>query len=312
MTGSIRLANTAERVDEFRHVVSQARAQGIEFEMLGPEQIRERHPFITTDGVRAGLYDPHDGDIDPAQLTQALAKGARDAGAQIHRQTRVTALERTASGEWRVTTNRGVIVAQSVINAAGYRGGEVAALVGEYLPIVTLSHQYLITEDIPELVARGAARLPLLRDPDVSYYMRQERHGLILGPYERRGRAHWLDSIPEEFAHQLFEDDIGRLEDYIEDACARVPILGSVGVKSVINGPIPYAPDGNPLIGPAPGLPGLYHCCAFTFGIAQAGGAGKIIAEWVAHEQPEWDMCSLDSRRYLALANRTSHWRRPS
>jgi dimethylglycine dehydrogenase len=305
VTGSLRLAHTADRVDEFRHVVSQARAQGIEFEMLSPEQIRARHPFITTDGIRAGLYDPHDGDIDPAQLTQALAKGARDGGAQIHRQTRVTALERTASGEWRVTTDRGVIVAQSVINAAGYRGGEVAAMVGEYLPIVTLSHQYLITEDIPELVARGAARLPLLRDPDVSYYMRQERHGLILGPYERQGRAHWLDAIPEEFAHQLFDDDIGRLEAYIEDACARVPILGSVGVKSVINGPIPYAPDGNPLIGPAPGLPGLYHCCAFTFGIAQAGGAGKIIAEWVAHGQPEWDMWPLDSRRYLAYANRT-------
>ncbi len=305
VTGSLRLAHSSDRVDEFRHVVSQARAQGIEFEMLSPEQIRARHPFITTEGIRAGLYDPHDGDIDPAQLTQALAKGARDGGAQIHRQTRVTALERTASGEWRVTTNRGVIVAQSVINAAGYRGGEVAALVREYLPIVTLSHQYLITEDIPELVARGAARLPLLRDPDVSYYMRQERHGLILGPYERQGRAHWLEGIPEEFAHQLFDDDIGRLEAYIEDACARVPILGSVGVKSVINGPIPYAPDGNPLIGPAPGLPGLFHCCAFTFGIAQAGGAGKIIAEWVAHGQPEWDMWPLDSRRYLAYANRS-------
>ncbi|HKC15075.1 MAG TPA: FAD-dependent oxidoreductase [Steroidobacteraceae bacterium] len=304
VTGSLRLAHSSDRVDEFRHVVSQARAQGIEFELLSPEQIRARHPFIATEGIRAGLYDPHDGDIDPAQLTQALAKGARDGGAQIHRQTRVTALERTSSGEWRVTTNRGVIVAQSVINAAGYRGGEVAAMVGEYLPIVTLSHQYLITEDIPELVARGAARLPLLRDPDVSYYMRQERHGLILGPYERQGRAHWLEGIPEEFAHQLFDDDIGRLEDYIEDACARVPILGSVGVKSVINGPIPYAPDGNPLIGPAPGLPGLYHCCAFTFGIAQAGGAGKIIAEWVALGQPEWDMWPLDSRRYLAYANR--------
>ena len=304
VTGSIRLAHTADRVDEFRHVLSQARAQGIEFEMLSPEQIRARHPFITTEGIRAGLLDPYDGDIDPAQLTQALAKGARDGGAQIHRHTRVTALERTASGEWRVGTNRGVIVAQSVINAAGYRGGEVAALVGEYLPIVTLSHQYLVTEDIPQLVARGAARLPLLRDPDVSYYLRQERHGLILGPYEGRPRAHWLEAIPEEFAHQLFEDDVGRLESYVEDACARVPILATVGVKTVINGPIPYAPDGNPLIGPAPGLPGLFHCCAFTFGIAQAGGAGKIIAEWVVHGQPEWDVWPLDSRRYLAYANR--------
>ena len=303
ITGSIRLAHSAERVDEFRHVLSQARAQGIGFELLSPAEIRERHPFLDTDGIRAGLYDPYDGDIDPAQLTQALAKGARDGGAQIHRQTRVSAIERLPSGEWRVLTDRGAIVAQSVINAAGYRGGEVAAMVGVYLPIVTLSHQYLVTEDIPELVARGAARLPLIRDPDVSYYLRQERQGLILGPYEWQATAHWLQGIPSEFAQQLFDDDLPRLESYIEAACERVPLLGTVGVKSVINGPIPYAPDGNPLIGPAPGLPGFYHCCAFTFGIAQAGGAGKIIAEWVARGQPEWDVWPLDVRRYHDYAN---------
>ena len=303
ITGSIRLAHSPERVDEFRHVVSQAHAQGIEFQMLSPAEIAARHPFLTTDGLLAGLYDPHDGDIDPAQLTQALAKGARDRGAEINRNTKVTAIERTASGEWLVTTDRGTIRAASVINAAGYRGGEIAAMVGEYLPIVTLSHQYLVTEDIPELVARGAARLPLIRDPDVSYYLRQERQGLLLGPYEWQATPHWLDGIPPEFANQLFDDDVGRLESYIEAACARVPILGSVGVKTVINGPIPYAPDGNPLIGPAPGLPGFFHCCAFTFGIVQAGGAGKVIAEWVANGQPEWDMWPLDSRRYLAYAN---------
>jgi len=303
VTGSIRLAHTQDRVDEFRHVAAQARAQGIEFEILDPQQIRERHPFITTQDIRAGLWDPYDGDIDPAQLTQALAKGARDAGADIHRNTRVTAIQRERGGEWRLITSRGEIRAESVINAAGYRGGEVAAMVGAYLPMVTLAHQYLVTEDIPELRERGAARLPLLRDPDVSYYLRQERHGLILGPYENQPKAHWLERIPDEFAHQLFDDETDRLENYIQAACERVPILGSVGVKTIINGPIPYAPDGNPLIGPAPGLANFYHCCAFTFGIAQAGGAGKIIAEWVAHGQPEWDMWPLDSRRYLPYAN---------
>ena len=303
ITGSIRLAHTADRVDEFRHVLSQARAQGIEFEILSPAEIVARHPFVKPDGIRAGLYDPYDGDIDPAQLTQALAKGARDRGAEIYRNTRVTAIERTASGEWSISTTRGVIRAGKVINAAGYRGGEVAAMVGAYLPIVTLSHQYLVTEDIPELVARGAARLPLLRDPDVSYYLRQERQGLLLGPYEWQATPHWLDGIPEEFANQLFDDSVERLEKYIEAACEQVPILGSVGVKTVINGPIPYAPDGNPLIGPAPGLPGFFHCCAFTFGIVQAGGAGKVIAEWVANGQPEWDMWPLDARRYLEFAN---------
>jgi len=303
ITGSIRLAHTPDRVDEFRHVLSQARAQGIEFEMMSPEDIRKKHPFMKTDGILAGLWDPYDGDIDPAQLTQALAKGARDKGAEIHRGTKVTSIERLASGEWKIVTNKGEIVCQKVINAAGYRGGEVAAMVGQYLPIVTLAHQYLVTEDIPELVALGAARLPLVRDPDVSYYLRQERQGLLLGPYEWQATAHWLDGIPTEFANQLFDDALERLESYIEAACERVPILGSVGIKTVINGPIPYAGDGNPLIGPAPGLPGFYHCCGFTFGIVQAGGAGKTIAEWVAHGQPEWDMWPLDSRRYLEYAN---------
>lgn len=303
-TGSIRLAHTAERVDEFRHVLSQARAQRIEFELLSPAQIRERHPFLESDGIRLGLWDPNDGDIDPAQLTQALAKGARDLGALIHRHTPVTAARQLPGGGWRLETPGGAIECEVVINAAGYRGGEVAAMVGEYLPLVSLSHQYLITEDIPALAARGAARLPLLRDPDVSYYLRQERHGLLLGPYEAQARAHWLGGLPTEFAHQLFDDDLERIEAYIEAACARVPILGSVGVKRVINGPIPYAPDGNPLMGPASGVRNFFHCCAFTFGIVQAGGAGRAIAEWVVNGEPDWDLWPLDHRRYRPFANR--------
>jgi dimethylglycine dehydrogenase len=305
LTGSLRLAHTADRVDEFRHVIAQAHAQGIEFELLSPAQIKARYPFIELDGIRAALWDPKDGDIDPAQLTQALAKGARDLGATVYRQTRVTALLQLPSGGWRIETTKGAIEAEFVINAAGYRGGEVAAMIGEYLPMVTLSHQYLITEDIGALSERGSLRLPLLRDPDVSYYLRQERHGLLLGPYESSGRAHWLEGLPAEFAHQLFEDDLGRVERYIEAACARVPILGTVGVKRVINGPIPYAPDGNPLMGPAAGVRNFFHCCAFTFGIAQAGGGGRIIAEWVVNGEPDWDVWPLDSRRYLPFANRT-------
>ncbi|MEI6457674.1 MAG: FAD-dependent oxidoreductase [Pseudomonadota bacterium] len=303
VTGSIRIAHEHDRVDEFKHVVSQARAQGIEFEFMTPSDVAKMHPFMNVSDIKAALYDPYDGDIDPAQLTQALAKGARDKGAEIYRNTKVTGIEKTASGEWKILTNKGDIVAESVINAAGYRGGEIAAMVGEYLPIVTLSHQYMVTEDIPELVARGTERLPLVRDPDVSYYLRQERHSLLLGPYEWEARAHWLDGVPEEFANQLFEDDLDRLGDYIERAIIQVPILGSVGIKTVINGPIPYAPDGNPLMGPAPGLKNFYHCCAFTFGIAQAGGAGKSIAEWVVNGHPEWDMWPFDHRRYLEHAN---------
>jgi dimethylglycine dehydrogenase len=303
-TGSLRLAHTSERVDEFRHVIAQARAQGIPFELLAPEELRARHPFLATHDLRAGLWDPDDGDIDPAQLTQALAKGARDRGALIRRNSRVLALEARHDGGWRLDTTSGAVEADIVINAAGYRGGEIAAMIGEYLPIVTLAHQYLVTEEIPELLALGHARLPLVRDPDVSYYLRQERHGLLLGPYEAQPVAHWLQGLPAEFAHQLFEDDLGRLEAYIEDACARVPLLGSVGVRRVINGPIPYAPDGNPLVGPARGVRNFFHCCAFTFGIVQAGGAGRLMAEWVVNGAPRWDPWVLDTRRYVDFADR--------
>jgi dimethylglycine dehydrogenase len=304
-TGSIRLAHTADREDEFRHVLSQARSLGCPFELLSPGEMRSRHPFLEVGGLRAGLWDPDDGDIDPAQLTQALAQGARARGATIHRHTRVTAIAATADGGWRLETPLGAIESEFVINAAGYRGGEIAAMIGEYLPIETLSHQYLVTADIPALVARGSERLPLLRDPDVSYYLRQERHGLLLGPYESRPVAPWPDGPPPEFASQLFADDLGRLEDYIGAACTRVPILGSVGVKRVVNGPIPYAPDGNPLLGPAAGARNFFHCCAFTFGIVQAGGAGRTIAEWVANGEPDWDVWPLDCRRYGPYASRS-------
>jgi dimethylglycine dehydrogenase len=304
-TGSIRLAHTVDRVDEFRHVASQARAQGLEVALLSPAEIKSRHPFLELDGIRLGFWDPNDGDIDPAQLTQALAKGARDRGAAIYRHTPVTALRELPEGGWRIESPAGSIEAEFVINAAGYRGGEVAAMIGEYLPIVTLSHQYLVTEDIPALAARGAARLPLVRDPDVSYYLRQERHGLLLGPYESQARARWLEGVPGEFAQQLFPDDLGRIESYIEAACARLPLLGSVGVRRVINGPIPYAPDGNPLIGPSDRARNFFHCCAFTFGIVQAGGAGRIIAEWVVNGEPDCDVWPLDTRRFLPFAERT-------
>ncbi|MBV8784885.1 MAG: GcvT family protein [Gammaproteobacteria bacterium] len=303
VTGSLRLAHTRDRVDEFRHVRAQARAQGLDFELLTPAEARERYPFLELKDLQAALWDPLDGDIDPSQLTQALARAARAAGARIQRQARVTGI-RACEGGWHLETSAGAFEAEFVINAAGYRGGEVAALIGEYLPIVTLAHQYLITEEIPALEARGSARLPLLRDPDVSYYLRQERHGLLLGPYEAEPQAHWVQGLPEEFAHQLFGDDLGRLERYIEAACARVPILGTVGVRRVINGPIPYAPDGNPLIGPAAGVRNFFHCCAFTFGIVQGGGAGRLIAEWLVNGEPGWDIWSLDARRYFDFADR--------
>ncbi|MFO1035580.1 MAG: FAD-dependent oxidoreductase [Geminicoccaceae bacterium] len=303
VTGSIRLAHTAERMDEFEHVVSMARANGLGFQMLGPDEARGRYPFMETHDLRGALWDPHDGDIDPSQLTQALAKGARDMGCRVRRFERVTGIEQASDG-WIVTTDKARIRCETVVNAAGYRAGEVMALLGRHLPTVAMSHQYLVTKSIPELEQRKE-KLPLLRDPDVSYYLRQERSGLILGPYEWQATPMWLDAIPDDFAHKLWDDDLGRLERYIEDACARVPILGKVGVQRVINGPIPYSPDGNPYLGPEHGLRGFYHANTFSFGIAQAGGAGKALAEWVVHGEPEWDLWSLDARRYTGYATKS-------
>ncbi|HET9019031.1 MAG TPA: FAD-dependent oxidoreductase, partial [Acetobacteraceae bacterium] len=251
------------------------------------------------------LWDPLDGDIDPAQLTQALAAAARALGARVRRFSRVAGLAARAGGGWTLhMADGGEIVAETVINAAGYRAGEVMAMLGRHLPAVAMSHQYLVTEDVPELAGRGA-RLPLLRDPDTSYYLRQERGGFILGPYEWDATPMWLDGIPQDFAHKLWNDDLARLDRYIEDACARVPALGRVGVRRVVNGPIPYSPDGNPYIGPAHGLRDFWHCNTFSFGICQAGGAGKAIAEWVIDGAPEWDLWSLDPRRYTSYATRS-------
>jgi dimethylglycine dehydrogenase len=301
VVGSVRLAHTKERMDEFAHVRSMAKANGIDYEILSPEGLREKHPFAETHDLLGALWDPLDGDIDPAQLTQALAHAARGLGATIRRFTKITALKQERDGRWRATTDKGdEIVAENIVNAAGYRAGEIMALIGRKLPIMSMSHQYLVTEDSPQLVG---AKLPLLRDPDVSYYLRQERAGFILGPYEGQATPIWEENAPEDYAFKLESDDLDRLGPYIEDAMRRVPLLAEVGVKRVVNGPIPYSPDGNPYIGPEPGLDRFFHANTFSFGITQAGGAGKALAEWVIHGEPEFDLWGFDRRRYGAYAD---------
>ena len=302
-TGSIRLAQTRQRMEEFQHVTAMANAMGMGYEILDMAEMKARHPFIEDHDLLGALWDPNDGDIDPSQLTQAYASHARKAGATIHRFTRVTGISRTDNGEWKVQTDKGDVLAEYVINAGGYRGAEVSELGSKFLPMVTMEHQYLITESIPELEG-SSGPLPLVRDPDDSYYLRQEKTGLILGPYEMKATARWKDGkIPEKFAYELYPDDLDRLEWYIEKACERVPILGSVGVQRVINGPIPYSPDGSPYVGPAFGLPNFFQMNGFSFGICQSGGAGKSIAEWVIDGKPEWDLWSLDPRRYTDYAD---------
>ncbi len=306
VTGSIRLAHGKDRMQEFSRAVSMGRSQGMDLETIGLAEIKARYPFIELHDIEGALYDPDDGDIDPAQLTQALAKGARQMGARILRFTGATGVSR-AGDEWIVHTEKGDIRCEKVVNAAGYYAQRVGEWFrpfgGRTVPMVVMSHQYFLTEPLDELERWTAenGKLPLLRDVDSSYYLRQEKFGLNLGPYERNCRAHWVtpdDPMPEDFSFQLYPDDLERLEWYIEDAMARVPLLGKSGVGRVINGPIPYAPDGLPLIGPMPGVRNAYEACVFTFGITQAGGGGKVLAEWITEGETEWDMWATDPRRY--------------
>jgi len=313
VTGSIRLAHSAERMQEFQRAKGMGRYQGMDLDILGLDEIKARYPFIETHDLHGALYDPNDGDIDPAQLTQALAKGARDLGATIVRFCPATGVRRE-NGEWIVETEQGEIRCEYVVNAAGYYAQRVGEWFKPYggrtVPMMVMSHQYLLFEEVDAVrdwSAQAGRKLPLLRDVDSSYYLRQEKNGFNLGPYERNCRAHWVqpgDPMPEDFSFQLYPDDLDRLEWYIEDALARVPLLGQAGVSKVINGPIPYAPDGLPLLGPMPGVPNAFEACVFTFGIAQAGGAGKVLAEWITEGQTEWDMWSCDPRRYTDYTDR--------
>jgi dimethylglycine dehydrogenase len=307
VTGSIRLGHSKERLQEFKRVVGMGRYQGMDLDILSPDEMRGKYPFLETHDLTGALYDPYDGDIDPAQLTQALAKGARDMGAKIFRFCPATGARREGE-EWVISTPQGEIRCEKVVNAAGYYAREVGKWFGRDVPMMVMSHQYMLFEEIPELAAwskEAGHKLPLLRDVDSSYYLRQEKTGMNLGPYERNCKAHWVtpdDPMPDDFSFQLFPDDLDRLEWYLNDAVERVPILGTAGLSRMINGPIPYAPDGNPLLGPMPGVPNAFEACVFTFGICQAGGAGKVLAEWVTEGETEWDMWSCDPRRYTSFA----------
>ncbi len=306
VTGSVRLAHSHERMAEFHHVRGMANAQDIDYEMLGPEQLVERYPLAETHDLVGALWDPLDGDIDPSQITQALARRARAMGVRVRRFERVTGLEQHGHGGWTVTSRTSdgeqhSIDCESVVNAAGYRASEVMELIGRHLPVAHMSHQYFVTDEIPELAARDFP-LPLLRDPDSSYYLRQERNSFILGPYEWNATAMWRDGIPDLFANMLWSDDLERLEPQILDAGERVPVLAEAGIARVVNGPIPYTPDGNPYLGPEHGLRNFWHCNTFSFGIAQGGGAGKAIAEWIIDGRPEFDIWSVDRRRFTSYA----------
>ncbi len=295
--GSIRITKTKGRVDQFKLLAGQAKNIDLPFHVLSPEEIKKIHPLISLKDIIAGAYTPADGYIDPSSVTNALAKGARDNGAEIYRHTKVTGMHRTPAGEWVVETEKGTIHCQILVNAAGTWARDVGKMIGLNLPIVSMEHQYLVTENIPEVIEYGR-EFPVLRDPDASFYMRQENRGVIFGPYEPEGKPWAVDGIPAQFGMDLLPPDIDRIESIVDMAMERAPMLAKAGIKRVVNGPIPHTPDGNPLIGPVAGLPGYWCQCGFSVGIAQGGGAGKYLADWIVDGEPEMDMYEFDPRRF--------------
>ncbi len=304
-TGAFWPAHTEDRMDLYRHLVGISKSAGYDLGILTPGEMEAMHPYYTAgDSVIGAIHDPYEGDIDPSQLTQALATGARAGGAEIARFTEVTRISRTASGEWLVETTKGTVTCEIVVNATGFYGARVAGLADAWTPVVTLEHQYLVTEPLAELEA-DQKLFPLVRDPDIRFYLRRERAGLLFGSYGHPGRVAFAEGIPDEFAHSLFPDSVDDIAEVLERAIDHIPLLAEAGVQRFINGPIGYSPDSLPLCGPAISMPNFYHACGIQVGITQSAAAGKAIAEWVTEGETEWDMASWDPRRFGTWADET-------
>jgi dimethylglycine dehydrogenase len=299
---NIRLARTRDRFDEYKYYAGVAATiGGVEVKFLTPDEVKAVWPLCETEGLLGAIQHPQDGYIQPADLTQALARGARAGGGEINRQTTVVAIERTASGEWKVVTDKGEIVCEHVVSASGNFARRTGRMVGLNVPVIPVQHQYIVTEAHPAIQARKAQGLPemgVLRESDSSWYMREEAGGLLLGPYEVGAPACYLDGPSADSEYELFQEDLDRLAPYIETAIARVPAFGEVGVKKVYNGAIAYTPDGSPIVGPAPGLRNFWLNEGHSFGITAAGGAGWQLAEWIVEGEPSVDMLGVDPRRF--------------
>jgi dimethylglycine dehydrogenase len=305
--GNLRMARTRDRMDEYRAYGSTADSIGTPHEWLTPAQIKGRWPLVNIEGLVGALFHPTDGYINPADITLLLADAARKNGASIHRQTEVTAITRLPSGEWRVSTDKGDIICEVVVTATGNHALRTAKMLGLTIPAIPVEHQYIVTDEIPEVVewrAKGHPEHPVLRDADARWYMREERGGLILGPYEKGAPAWAAYGVPEGFKAELLPPDLERLEWHIEEAFYRMPCFEKGGVKTVYNGPISYTPDGNPLIGPAPGLRNVYLAEGFSFGITAAGGAGWVLSQMITRGEAEIDTLALDPRRFGGYATR--------
>ncbi|MSU89247.1 FAD-dependent oxidoreductase [Rhodobacteraceae bacterium 2CG4] len=300
--GGLRLAQTEAQMDGYRHFASMARGMGVDFEVIDAEECARRHPLIATGDLIGGLWDPLDGDIDPAQLCQALVRRARKAGAEVYRHTPVSGLTQHPDHSWTVHTGKGDIDCEVVVNAAGYRVNEVGAMMGVHHPVASMEHQYFLTENIPA-IAEAGHRMPLIRCPISDFYCRQEKQGLLVGFYEQDCRTWGMDGIDPHFTNALCPDDLERVTDVLEGAIARLPALGEVGIHTIINGPITYTIDGAPLVGPVPGTRNAFCIIGLRAGLGEGGGHGWLLAQQIVHGEACYDTWVIDPRRFTGHAN---------
>ena len=303
--GSLRIAYSDDELDWLRYTTSIGAALGHPMEIVGPDAIRRLHPFYNLDGVRAALWTPEDGHVDPAGAAFALAVGARRGGAKIVRRNRVTGIRPEPNGEWRVATEQGDYVCEHVVNAGGAWARRIGQWNGLALPITCMTHHYLVTEPVPEFRALER-ELPVVRDDArVSGYVRMEQKSGLIGIYEKANpNTVWLDGAPWEAENELFEPDYDRIMPWLENAMERMPVLSELGIRRTVHGAITHPPDGNMLLGPAPGLVNYWCCCGCQIGIGWGPGAGRYLAQWMVHGAAEISMREHDPRRFGDFADR--------
>ncbi|MEN9017581.1 MAG: FAD-dependent oxidoreductase [Hellea sp.] len=305
---NIRLATNQDRMDEYLQYAGVAQTIGVEVEFLTPDEVVDIWPFAKKDGLIGAMRHPEDGYVQPADLTQAFAKGAREGGAKIYRYTTVKGIEQLDDGMWKVSTDKGDIICEHVVSCTGSFARKTGKMIGLDIPVVPVEHQYIVTESHPDILKRradGEEELGVLRESDGSWYMREEAGGLILGPYEHGAPACYLDGPDEQSEYELFQEDIDRLMPHIESAMHRVPIFEDLGIKKVYNGAIAYTPDGNPIVGPAWDKKNFWLNEGHSFGITAAGGAGWQLAEWIVEGEPTVDMLGVDPRRFGPYATKS-------
>ncbi|KAF0697571.1 Aste57867_11749 [Aphanomyces stellatus] len=302
--GSIRICTTPARMDEAKYQQSRQNWHEAFQALITPDEIAAKHPLLNMDGILGGVYTTGDGHIDPYSVTMALAQGARQHGAHICQHTPALGLEEKPDGTWLVTSSKGTIHAKTIVNCTGFWGRELLQSVGVDLPLVSIEHQYVITNSIPEVV-KLPTELPVIRDLEASYYLRQERTGMLVGPYEAgehmKVRLDWqATGVPPDFGKELFAPDVDRILPHLEAAMARMPVLEDAGIQNVTCGPICYAPDAMPLVGPLPHrrLRNVFIANGMSYGIAHGGGCGDYVARWILDGEPPYDLSEIDPARY--------------